>query len=356
MAMMKGKLLLLVLCVQLASIPAKALALDLLSKDEPKQIVVDNRVLAKVNDKVISVMDVMKKMDVIFFREFPQYSPLPEARFQFYQINWQSVLQELINKELIMAEAAELKIEVSNGDVRQEMEDLFGPHIIVNLDKIGITYEEATKMIRSDLILKRMLGARAQIKAIKKVTPQIIFQAYQAYAASNKNPDQWTYQTISVRDKDPAMGSKVTQQIYNLLTDKRIPLEKLTEYTSSQQLLPASTQLTISNEISHTETEISASNKEILSQLKSGTYSLPHIQKSRSDSSQVSRIFFLKQFKPGGAAPFNEVANEIKEALIDQEAEKETEIYFKKLHKHFDIKENPIEEMLAEGFVPFKLS
>ena len=353
---MKGKLLLLGLCIQLAGMPVRALAIDLHAKEQSPQILIDNRVLAKVNGKVISVLDVMKKMDVIFFREYPQYSPLPEMRLQFYQVNWQQILQDLINKELIMAEAEELKIEVSNGDVRQEMEDMFGPHIIANLDQIGITYEEATKMIRSELILQRMLAARVRIKAIKKITPQVIRQAYQAFAENNKRLARWIYRVITVRDKDSAKGSEAALEIYRLLTEEKVPVENLADQMSSRHLFSPSSQVTISEEYSHEEKELSAAYKEILCQLNPGSYSQPKVQKRRSDFSQVSRIFYLKDFQAGGAPSFNEVANEIKEALIEQEVEKETEAYFKKLRKHFDIQENPIEEMLSEGFEPFKLS
>ena len=37
---------------------------------EPK-LQINNRILANVNGKPISVIDAMKKMDVIFFRQFP---------------------------------------------------------------------------------------------------------------------------------------------------------------------------------------------------------------------------------------------------------------------------------------------
>jgi hypothetical protein len=32
------------------------------------------------------------------------------------------------------------------------------------------------------------------------------------------------------------------------------------------------------------------------------------------------------------------------------------EDYMKKLRKHFDVKENPIEDLLSDGFQPFYLS
>ena len=76
------------------------------------QIIINNRVLARVNGKPISVIDVMKKMDMIFLRQYPEYAEVPQARFQFYELSWKHVLEDLIDKELILADAEEAKMQV----------------------------------------------------------------------------------------------------------------------------------------------------------------------------------------------------------------------------------------------------
>ena len=63
-------------------------------------------------------------------------------------MNWKYVLQELIDKELILGDAEEKKVAITAGDVRQEMENMFGPNIIANLDKIGLSMDEALKIVR----------------------------------------------------------------------------------------------------------------------------------------------------------------------------------------------------------------
>src|SRR5262245_8170025 len=100
-----------------------------LGPHENIQIIINNRILAKVNGKAISAFDVMKKMDMLFYRQYPEYTAIPQARLQFYQVSWKRVLQELIDKELILADAEESKLQVSAGDIRQEMELLLGPNI-----------------------------------------------------------------------------------------------------------------------------------------------------------------------------------------------------------------------------------
>src|SRR5580658_6057552 len=70
-----------------------------MNHEEPK-IFVNNRILAKLNGKPISTYDLMKKMDLTFYREYPQYTSSTDARFQFYQMSWRYVLEEMIDKAL----------------------------------------------------------------------------------------------------------------------------------------------------------------------------------------------------------------------------------------------------------------
>ena len=44
------------------------------NQEDKLELVVNNQILAKVNGKPISVIDIMKKMDLLFYRRFPQYT------------------------------------------------------------------------------------------------------------------------------------------------------------------------------------------------------------------------------------------------------------------------------------------
>src|SRR5262249_20356447 len=144
---MKKNIILFVLCLQLGASTLQAQSNKMLFGNENKKIFVNNRILAKVNGKAISIMDIMKKMDLLFYKQFPQYAGSTEARHQFYSLYWKNALQDSIDKELIMADAKEAKLEVTGGEIRQELEALFGPNIIANLDKAGISYDDAAEMI-----------------------------------------------------------------------------------------------------------------------------------------------------------------------------------------------------------------
>lgn len=321
------------------------------SKEEPTQIFINNRVLAKVNGNAISVIDIMKKMDMLFYKQFPQYASSIEARFQFYQLSWKRILKDLIDKELVLAEAAEFDIKVSNGDVRQEMETLFGPNIILNLDKVGLTYDEAWKMIQGDLIIRRVLGYRANAKALRKITPDVVRHAYHEFAKENVNAEQWKYTFISIRDPDPSTGEKIANSIYKHLTEDAVSLSDLPAKLKEMDL-PATTKVNVSEEFHHGEQELSPAYREVLSQMGERTYGKPVAQKSR-DQTTVYRIFYLKEMIPAGAVPFFEMENKLREQLLDKALDEETTAYLTKLRQHFDVQE--IQESLPADFQPFIL-
>lgn len=315
---------------------------------KPEHITVNNRVLAKVNGKAISVIDLMKKMDLLFYKEYPQYTSIPEARFQFYQANWKSMLKELINKELILADAEENKLQANSGEVRQEMEHLFGPNIIGNLDRIGMTFDEAWGIIQGDIQLHRMLYIRVNSKATREVTPKVVFANYEEYAKENVVLDKWSYRVISIRDKDPTVGAAAANVAYQLLTIDQIPLSELAEKLKNHSTTSKSN-INISDLFVLSGKEVAPAYKEILEKMNPKTYSTPIAQKSK-DKSLVFRFFYLEDMSPGGPPPFKEVELKIKEKLLGAQMNEKGEAYIKKLYDHFDV-----QEMIPEGFEPFSM-
>jgi hypothetical protein len=324
-------------------------------QSENIKIVVNNRILAKVNGKAISLVDLQKKMDMLFYRQFPDYSNNIQARYQFYQVNWKNVLKEFIDKELIMADAKECKVEVTTGDVRQEMENLFGPNIIANLEKAGLTFEEAWDLIKSDILLRRMLFYRVNGKAIKSVTPKEIKLAYDTFSKKNRKEEAWTYQVLSVRGEDPVDNAEMARLAHVKLTEENLPFDQVCQFLKTIQEEGSKSLFSLSEEFHHTIKDVSTAYKEILDAVPAGTYSHPIAQRSKANDSLVFRIFFVKERQEGGEIPFAEVEHSIKDQLIEQAVQKESIAYLGKLHKHFDVQQSHLDEMIPEGFQPFAL-
>jgi SurA N-terminal domain len=320
------------------------------------QIIVNNRIVAKVNGKAISVMDLMKKMDILFYRQFPQYASSSAARYQFYQANWSYVLSEMIDKELILADAEEAKLVVSAGDIRQEIESLFGPNLIENLDIAGLTLDEASKMILADIIIRRMMYIRVQAKAINQVTPSLIRKYYDDVAKENIRDNEWVYSLVSIRHRDSTKAAEMANRVHHLLSEEQVALPKLDEKLSETAVQKAKAPtVSISEEFHIKEKELSDPFKQILLQLTPGSYSAPIAQKSRADNSMIYRIFYLKEMIQGGVVPFNELESKIKDRLLEEAIAKETEAYILRLRRHFDVRESELQEILSSEYQPFFL-
>lgn len=329
--------------------------LSFFKPEDNKKILIQNRVLAKVNDKSLTVYDVMKKMDMLFYKQFPEYTGSVMARYQFYNANWKAILRDLIDKELILADADEVKMQVSNGDVRQEMEEMFGPNIITNLDQVGLTFEEAWKMVHSDIVIKRMLYTRANVKAIKQVTPIVIKDAYANFAKENHKPATWTYAIINIRDPDSEKGAEAAHQAHQLLVSDHLDPKDLNEKLNQIASIASTTKVNISEDYNHSADEMAENSKKILEHLQAGQFSEPQPQKSRTDGSMVYRIFYLKKQIAEGAPPFSEVSNSLKDKLVDEASSKEIDQYIARLRKHFDVQGGDLEALKKENFQPFIL-
>ena len=204
--------------------------------EEPK-IFINNRVLAIINGKPITTYDLVKKMDLSFYKQYPEYASSNQARFQFYQQVWKYILDDLINEELVLADAKESKIEVSSGDVRQEIEQQFGPNIIENLDKAGMTLDEAFKVVQAELVLQRTIGARVNVKAMRIVTPAKIRAAYDEYISNpeNRRLTKWQYRVVTIKDRDIKKTEALSKTVYQLLMDG-ITLDQLVETLNSRKI------------------------------------------------------------------------------------------------------------------------
>jgi hypothetical protein len=327
------------------------------NKQESATILINNRILARINGKTISTYDVAKKMDVLFYNQFPEYLSIPEARHQFYQMNWRPVLEELINKELILADAEEHKVEVTGGDTRQEMESLFGPNVHDNLDKVGITFDESSKAVKGDLIIRRMLNMRINSKALRIITPLKVREAYERYIQDPQNISQaqWNYRVVTIKDRNLEKTKETADKIYDLLTEQHIPLDQLAATLKEKNILGRKAKVTVSGLILNNEQELSNTYKEILSEMGDGTTSHPSPHKSRTAQATVYRIFYLKEKIAPGVPSFKEVEARLKDKLLNDYADTETEIYLNKLRQHYHVRNQDLEAMFPADYQPFTL-
>jgi hypothetical protein len=319
-------------------------------------ITINNRVLAKVNGKAISVLDIMKKMNVVFHKQYPHLVSTPAARYQFYTTNWKYVLKEMIDRQLVLDDAEEKKLPVSDGDIREEMEDLFGPNIIETVDKLGLSYEAAREMIHTDIIIRRMMMYRVQSRAMTRVHPKIIAQAYEDFVSSRSFHDTWSYNMITLRHKDPDKASFHANLAHHLLSNDNIPLDKLSSKLRMCIDSDSNIELSVSKELSHDDTTISSVHKDVLASLSDGAVSAPIKQISKATKEPVYRIFYLKKHTLGEPPAFAAIEEELKNSLLDKAFNEETHTYISSLYEYYGLTEETLFSDIPEDFEPFALA
>lgn len=326
-----------------------------LAQEEPQELIVYNRILAKVNGKTISVIDVMKKMDLFLQRYYPQYAQSKAARFQYYSNQWRDTLAQMIDQELMQADAEKLELKVSDAEVREEMLDRFGPAIMQSLDQIGMTYEEARKMIFAEMIVQRMMWYRVNSKALNSVNPQDIKEAYKKYCENNPTLEEWEYQVLSLRSANAQLSETLAHKAFALLHSSSPDLQTAAEEIKTESVEETPVAITLSPELKVDEKSIAQSHKDVLKTMQPGSFSAPIAQVSRSDQSMVYRIFYLKSHSKKETPLFEKMAEQLKEELLQQAAAKENVQYITKLRERQGYDEKHMMESLPADFQPFAL-
>jgi hypothetical protein len=322
------------------------------------EIVVNNRILTKINGKSISVLDVMKQMDVFLSRYYPQYLNSKTARYQFYSSQWRQTLQQMIDHELMVADAEAHDIKISDGDVREKIHTRFGPNVMETLDTLGISYDEAREIIHQDMIVEKIEGFRVVSKTLQKVTSQDIKNSYERFIKENPPKEEWKYQFLTIRNSDQAPEESAAEK-----TGKKLALSLLDFKDKAQKSLALAADLckaelptdstasfTVSQEFSVEDKALSQSHRDALLQLELGQWSGPITQLSR-DGSAVVRIFHLKDHIKTKAPAFTAIANDLKQKLLNATFELEKQSYVAALHKKFNFDEKSLD--IPPNFEPF---
>lgn len=321
--------------------------------EETEELIVHNRILANVNGKAISVVDVMKKMDVFLARAYPQHASSVLSRYQFFSQNWRDTLNQMIDNELIIADAEKLEIKITDAEIREKIHDRFGPNIMSNLDQLGITLDEAWHMIYAEMAVQRMSWYRVHSKAMGQVGPQDIKDGYEVYLAENPPEEEWKYQVLSIRAATDALGTVFAKKAQALIRNDPLPFETLAQRLKDD-MNDASVKVTLSDEYQVEGSKISQAHKNVLCTLEPGEYSDLISQTSRHDKSVVHRIFFLKEHKVTPPKSFDSMVDALHDQLVMKEVNKEFPVYLRKLRKQFNYEGKEL-KAIPSNFVPFEL-
>lgn len=326
-------------CSSLIAAPSmRDFALD---QNYPQNLVINNRILLKMEGKVITVMDVARKMDLLFYRQYPEMTSNPMARYQFYMSGWRTVLGGVIDDCLIMADAKEKQVVVNDGEIRETLENLFGPDVVINIDKLGMTFDEAFELIKTEMTVQRMASGMARSKALAEVHPQAVKKRYQKFLSEHPPQTFWVYQILSIRGEE---HERVAQEAYRLIQEQGISFKEIASKIGEEGV-----EISCSEEYRQNERELSLAYRAVLQTLAAGNASTP------VSSSKGSRLFCLGGIEKEETPSFNQVAEELKSELMQEAMTRYNDEYRKKLRKNAGLTDKYLSQLIPDSVKPFEL-
>jgi hypothetical protein len=337
------------MCCCLSSLASDENTPSIPEHEEPQELIVYNRILAKVNEKTISVIDVMKKMDLFLQKYYSHLADSKLARYQFYSSQWKEYLTQMIDQELMIADAEKLEVKVTDAEVREEILTRFGTNIMAVLDKLGFTYDEARKMIHDEILVQRMIWFRVNSKALTRVNSFDVKEAYRQFCEKNPELEEWQYQVLSIRSANKNASGALAVRAFELLQSK-LELNAVADQLKTPE---ETIFVTLSPEMQLDEKNVSDAHKEVLKTLSENSFSQPIAQISRADQSVVYRIFYLKKHSKKVLPPFEKMADQLREELLQEAAYRENTHYIAKLRDRLGFDEKYMTETLPKDFQPF---
>ena len=310
-------------------------------------IVVENRVLATVRDQVVTVVDVMKKLDMVFCQQFPQYRGVPEARYEFYRANWRRIFEELVDRQLIISLAEEKQFTVTNGDIREELEEVFGPNVMMNLYEEGLSLHEVHEMMKADILLRRIISFYVHSPVVSSITPEVLRAAYQRRIEELKGKEGWVWRSVTVKAKGKDCPKEVADTVWKLLENDHLPIEAILVK------LPEGIECVVSSPFRSEQKEVAPAIQQILEKLPLQSHSEPIPFTNRTDPHQSWRCYIVdERFEPKPPT-FFELEAALREELASPEITKHTITFFDDLRRQHHVKHLFTSEQLL-SFEPFQ--
>lgn len=311
------------------------------------EIRVKNRILTTVNGQTISVLDVMKQMDVFLNQNYPQYLDSKEMRMQYYTSQWRETLQRMVDEELMLADAESKEIKASDAEVREEIQNRYGPNVRKSLDRLGISYEEARKMVHKEIVVQKIQWLRVTSKVMSNVTNKVVKSEFDQYLTKNPPKELWTYQFLTLRAESVEEALAAAQEVEAMQSGS---LASALDAFKEKHPDSLAVKLTLSSEIQMEEKELSDMNRHVLHKTALSTWSKPVIQKTR-DGSEVVRIFHVKSHTKQESPLFQTMVAGLKNELLNRHLDKEMNVYIARLHKKFNFDQTSLD--IPPQFEPF---
>lgn len=291
-----------------------------------KEFFINNKVLFKVKDNTITVMDVIHKMNLLFYKSYPHLSQSSMSKAEFYSGLWPVLVEAIIDDFLIAAAAEEKKVSVDPKDVRREMERSFGDKLVDIISFFNMTEEDIFKIMERDLIVQKMLGIMVRSKVSLLISPSKIKASYREQLRNYHREKQWSYVILTLESASEENTLGVAEELYDRIINQR----SFDEKAACQFAAHKDVKIKISNLLQGTEKTLSKVHQNILTNADFDLCSKPFFYKKN----QV-RLFVIKDFSFTKEKSFSELEEQLHIELLEKLFEKEENLYREKLRKRF---------------------
>jgi hypothetical protein len=312
--------------------------------DFDQHLVVQNRVLLKVGGKPITVMDIVKRMDMVFFQQYPQLMENQMARYQFYEGSWRHFFNVVLDEQLVVQDAKEKQVAVKEGEVRRSMERVFGSDPIINLTKAGLTFQEAYDLLEADLLVQKMNGGMVFQRALPEVNPKRVYEYYERMVAENPPKELYRYQVLSFRAPTELEAKERALEAYHAIEKGEVTFDQIPSYLESEE-----TKISLSEEFKREESEMSAAHRAALKELGEDRVSSPVIRKG------VAYLFHMKEIEKNEIAPFAEMEKELQQKVLHERIVYHTNQYRERLRERYGFGKKELLAIIPEEFSPFAM-
>jgi hypothetical protein len=307
-----------------------------LSSSPQSKIEVHNRILWSYRHSIITVLDVVKKLDQFWFHETQSQKVSSQDQFIFYTQNWRAALQDLIDSELIYQDAQDYQITLSDAEAKEELVRLFGNDYLTRLDTLGYSLSEAIASAKKDLLTQRMLYFKILAPSMDAVTPQALAHSYEEMVKNSPETDLWTYQIINVQGL-PEPTEITANQLHMSL--KSLEAEHREE-TISNKVIQAQknsdqVKISLSKELKQISQQMSQTYLKPLQQLQVGQFSIP-ILFSQNPTKAIYRIFHLIGKEHRESVNFLQAQKLLEDSIKQRSMLNERQKYTQKLRKQLE--------------------
>lgn len=310
-------------------------------------LAVHNRVLLKIdNDLVVTTLDVIHKLNLMFYTSYPHLVDSLEARSHFYKTMWPMVLEAVIDEFLMYADAKSKKINVDPTMVKQEIETMLGHDLMPLYTLFEMTEKDIYTLMHRMLVAQRASSMMVRSKVMLKVTPEIIKARYAEMVQESLNVSIWKYKILTIKAKTDFLSQQISNKVTSRVEDNQeIRQDRLLALVAS-----LGGELTISEEVVRVDHELSDAHKGVLSSITLNNGMIGCASKHHKEG--VYKVFVLLDKNHPEVKPLSEIEPQIKASLMQVHIEAIDKDYREKIRERFGFNPDVISQLLSESAPP----